>query len=75
MAYASRPKLNLLRNYAVTLKRNDTISGPFDDEAVKLCAFLIDSLPSGTIQEFSKLTGADMQKIFDVGNGAFKDRK
>ena len=75
MAYASRPKLNLLRNYAVTLKRQDAFDGPFDDEAVKLCAFLIDCLPSGTMQEFSKLTGADMEKIFDVGNTAFKERK
>lgn len=75
MAYSSRPKLNILRNYAVTLKRNDSFDGSFDDEAVKLCAFLIDCLPSGTIQEFSKITGADMAKIFDVGNGAFKDRE
>lgn len=74
MAYANRPKLNLLRNYAVTLKRQDTVEGPFENEAVKLCAFLIDCLPSGTMQEFSKLTGADMEKIFDVGNKAFEDR-
>lgn len=74
MAHAGKPKLNLLRNYAVALQRNDTIDGPFDTEAIKLCAFLIDCLPSGTVQEFSKLTGADMEKIFDAGNKAFKER-
>ena len=72
MAYTRRPKLTILKNYAVTLKRRDAFEGSFDDEAVTLCAFLIDCMPSGTMQEFSKLTGADMEKIFDVGSEALK---
>ena len=69
-----RPKLMLLRKYGVVLERKDTIEGPFGEEAERLCAFLIDCLPSGTVEEFSKLTGANMDKIFDAGNKAFLER-
>lgn len=69
-----RPRLTLLRKYGVVLDRKDNADGPFDMEAERLCAFLIDCLPSGTVEEFSKLTGASMDKIFDAGNKAFVER-
>jgi len=74
MAHAHRPKLGVLRNYAVTLERRNEVHGEFELEAQKLCAFLIDSLPSGTMNEFTKLTGASLEKIFDIGNKVFAER-
>jgi len=69
-----RPTLMLLRNYAVTLERTEAVEQDYDSEAEKLCAFLIDACPSGTIEEFARITGADMEKVFDAGNKAFKNR-
>ena len=69
-----RPRLKLLRNYAVTLERTEAVKQDYDSEAEKLCAFLIDACPSGTMEEFARITGADMEKVFDAGNKAFKNR-
>jgi len=69
-----RPKLRLLKNYAVTLERTESVHDSYDAEAEKLCAFLIDACPSGTMEEFARITGADMEKVFDAGNKAFRNR-
>jgi len=74
MPTKKRPALNLLRNYAITLVRNDAVEQDYDTEAEKLCAFLIDACPSGTMEEFARITGADMEKVFDAGNKTFKNR-
>lgn len=69
-----RPHLRILKNYAVTLKRTEDVRDNYDAEAEKLCAFLIDACPSGTMEEFARITGADMEKLFDAGNKAFRNR-
>jgi hypothetical protein len=56
------------------LDRCETISGSYKEEARNLCAFIIEYLPSGTVEEFTKISGANMEKIFDVGNEAFAER-
>ena len=69
-----RPRLKILRRYGIVLERSEEIDGGYDGEAERLCAWLIDCMPSGTVEEFTKLTGASMEKIFDAGNKAFQEK-
>jgi hypothetical protein len=51
------------------------VHGGFKDEAMALCAFLSNCVPTGTLREFEKMTGADLEKVLDVGNEAMRARR
>ncbi len=70
MAKNKRMTLNLLRNYGVKIERHEEVHD-HEAEARKLCAFLVDCCPEGTVREFAKLAGANYESIFDVGNKTF----
>lgn len=69
-----KPRLNILKNYGIVVKRVDTVSN-FADQAESLCAFMIDCCPEGTIKTFAEMTGADYEAIFDAGNKVFLDKQ
>jgi hypothetical protein len=66
-----RPKLKLLRRYGVKVERHDRVEVDYNTEAENLCALMIDSCPSGTVEAFARITGADVNKVFDIGNQVF----
>lgn len=39
----------------------------YEETAKRLCAFIVDCLPSGALYAFARETGASPEKVFDIG--------
>lgn len=71
MSFHGMIRFRILKVYGVSIDRYESITNGFDKDAEALCALLSVSVPSGTLNEFAKLTGADPEKVLDIGNKAF----
>jgi hypothetical protein len=71
---AQRLKLRVLDMEAICIEKNRVIIDGYERDARVLCAYLSVALPTGTINAFAQLTGADPERILDVGNEVFSER-
>lgn len=70
-----KPTLTIFNNHRIQIEKVSMLGDKtdYDNQALILCAYLVDVMPTGTVKSFCDMTGIDYDSLVTMGFNGFKE--